>query len=388
MTAGLHYAAMKRAVVCLMLSILPAPVFAERWKTQYFYDEALESMVFEDLVFPSAQRGIAIATIVDDSGKKKPKWVSMVTSDGGAHWTQQTIYEHPRSLFFLNDSDGWMVTDDEIWFTQESGRNWKHVAWQIKPNKKIGPTPPGGVITRVAFVDLKHGFALGLQKSFYETTNGGSTWTPVLAGAQPTGSPTYTSYSHIVLDGKNGVVFGAATPPRRDDPQLPDWMEPERAAKRRQVPTLVLMLKSMDAGTTWNSETAPLFGAIASVRMAGNDGLAVFQFNESFDWPAEVYRLDARSGKTERVFREKLRVMDCALFPGTRAYIAGVYPPGKLNTVPIPGKVTVLSTTNWTDWTPMVVDYKANARSLIMAGPDAEHQWIGTDTGIILHLVP
>ena len=36
----------------------------------------------------------------------------------------------------------------------------------------------------------------------------------------------------------------------------------------------------------------------------------------------------------------------------------------------------------------MPVDYKANARSLVLAGPDAEHQWAATDTGMILWLIP
>jgi hypothetical protein len=50
--------------------------------------------------------------------------------------------------------------------------------------------------------------------------------------------------------------------------------------------------------------------------------------------------------------------------------------------------VKILSSTNLKDWTEMDVDYKAIARSLIIAGPDAEHLWVATDTGMILHLLP
>ncbi len=323
----------------------------------------------------------------DDTGRKRTRYVVLTTADGGAHWAHQNIEQSPRSIFFLNDSEGWMVTDDEIWHTAESGRSWKHAAWQIKPDKKISKIE-GGLIYRVAFVDEKHGFAVGAQKSFYETKNGGASWTPVVEGAQPTGNPSFTSYTHIIFDGPDGLVFGVSSPARRDDPRFPDWMEPERASKRRQLPTLALLLKTNDKGSTWKSETAPLFGTISSVRLRGDNGLAVFQFNQSFEWPSEVYRLDARSGKTERIYRDKLRVMDCALFDGPRAILAGVEPQGKFNTPLIPGKITVLSTTNWTDWTPMEVDYKANARSVILAGPDAANQWMATDTGMILHLVP
>ena len=41
---------------------------------------------------------------------------------------------------------GWMVTDDGLWFTEESGRSWKRIADQLKPNKKLKPSPPGGLV--------------------------------------------------------------------------------------------------------------------------------------------------------------------------------------------------------------------------------------------------
>ena len=152
---------------------------------------------------------------------------------------------------------------------------------------------------------------------------------------------------------------------------------------------LTLLVETHDGGKTWKSSTAPLFGSVISLRMAGPDGLGVFAFNESFDWPSEVYRFELGTGKSERVYREKdRRVTDASLYPGPRAFLAAVEPPGKLNTSPIPGKVKLLTSTNFTDWTEMGVDYKANARSVVLAGPDADHQWAATDTGMILHLVP
>ena len=35
----------------------------------------------------------------------------------------------------------------------------------------------------------------------------------------------------------------------------------------------------------------------------------------------------------------------------------------------------------------MPVDYRAEATTLMLAGPDAHHLWAGTDTGMILRLV-
>jgi hypothetical protein len=374
-------------IVLAAIAAVCAPAFAERWKIQYFYDESRDTMVIEDLAFPSAQRGIAVGTIVDDTGRKKSRFTALVTSDGGAHWTTQSLLEHPRSIFFLNDSQGWMVTDDAFWYTEESGRSWKRISAQIKPDKKISAIP-GGLITRVWFVNAKRGFAIGMQKAVYESKDGGVTWTPILEAAQPAGNPAFTAYTKIVFNGGVGRIMGTSTPPRRDDPNFPEWMEPERAVKRRQLPTLTLELKSSDNGETWKSESAPLFGTISSARYAGHDGLAIYQYNQSFKVPSEVYHLDDLVSSVTGVYKSDLRIMDGALFEGPRAFIAGVEPPGKLNTVPIPGKVKILTSTNWADWTEMAVDYKANARSVMIAGPDAEHLWVATDTGMILRLIP
>jgi hypothetical protein len=46
----------------------------------------------------------------------------------------------------------------------------------------------------------------------------------------------------------------------------------------------------------------------------------------------------------------------------------------------------MLSSTNLKDWVEMPVDYRAVAQSLVLAGPDAEHLWAATDTGMILRL--
>ena len=378
---------MHSRALCL-LALAASSARSESWKVQYFYDENGSTFAIEDLAFPSAKRGIAVGTIRGEGGRN-PRYTALVTSDGGQHWTQQPLSDHPRSLYFLNDSIGWMVADRGIWFTTESGRSWKKISDQRKPDKKVGPTPPGGLLTRIWFLDEKHGFAVGLQKTAVESKDGGVTWTPVEEAAKPNANPSYAMYSQIVFSGpKIGLILGQSIPPRPDDPRLPTWMEPDWAVKRRQVPTLKLELETKDAGATWSATTAPLFGDLLSLKLSGAAGLAVFGFAESFDWPSEVYFLDLHNGKNELSFHAKdRRVFDCAIFPGPVAFLAAVEPPGKLNSLPIPGQVKMLRSTNLRDWTEMSVDYKAEARSLVLAGPDAENQWAATDTGMILHLV-
>jgi len=373
-----------------------------RWTVQYFYDQDGKDLHITDLAFPSAKRGIAVGAIIDREGRK-PQFTSLVTSDGGKHWALTPLKEFPRSIFFLDESNGWMVTGESLWFTQEAGRSWIRISDQIKPNKKLADAPHGGLILRVWFLDAQHGYAVGLQKSVFETLDGGRTWKPLAEAAVPTSNPAYSLYSHIAFaDGRRGLIVGGYVPPRsagksraeRDEEgDLPDWMHPESTLHRRQQPRLTLEVDTLDGGVTWKSGTAPLLGSLVSVRLAGESGLLVFDYVDSFEWPAEVYRLNLKTGKSESVFKKKDRlVTDAAIFAGgldgegRRAFIAAVEPPGRLRSAPIPGKVRMLSSTNLKDWVEMPVDYRAVAQSLVLAGPDAGHLWAATDTGMILRL--
>lgn len=367
-----------------------------RWTLQYFYDQDGKDLHITDLAFPSAKRGIAVGAIIDRDGRK-PQFTSLVTSDGGEHWALTPLKEFPRSLFFLDESNGWMVTGDSLWFTQEAGRSWTRIADQIKPDKKLVDAPHTGLILRVMFLDAQHGYAVGLQKSVFETHDGGRTWKPLAEAAAPTSNPAYSVYSHIAFaDARRGMIAGGYTPPRtagksreeRDENgDLPDWMLPERALTRHQQPRLTLELDTRDGGTTWKSGTAPLLGSVASLHLSGENGLAVFGYADSFEWPAEVYRLDLKTGKSESVFKQKDRVVtDAAIFPDGRAFLAAVEPPGRLRSAPIPGKVRMLSSTDFKNWVEMPVDYRAVAQTMVLAGPDADHLWAATDTGMILRL--
>ena len=140
-------------------------------------------------------------------------------------------------------------------------------------------------------------------------------------------------------------------------------------------------------GFSWASSTAPLIGSLASLHVSESVGLAVWGFADSFEWPSEVYSLNLITGRSESVFKQKdRRVTDAISFPGPRAFLAAVEPSGRLHSSPIPGKVKILTSANLKDWTEMNVDYRAVARSLVLAGPDAGHLWAATDTGMILRL--
>ena len=389
-----------------MAALLPAsllhgqPNERGRWTLQYFYDQDGKDLHITDLAFPSAKRGIAVGAIIDREGRK-PQFTSLVTSDGGEHWSLTPLKEFPRSIFFLDELNGWMVTGESLWFTQEAGRSWTRISDQIKPDKKLADAPHTGLILRVWFLDAQHGYAVGLQKSVFETHDGGRTWKPLAEAAAPTSNPAYSVYSHIVFeDARWGMIAGGYAPPRtagksreerEEEGDLPEWMHPETTLHRRQQPRLTLELDTRDGGATWKSGTAPLLGSLVSARLAGENGLLVFDYADSFEWPAEVYRLDLKTGRSESAFKQKDRlVTDAAIFVDGagdgRAFLAAVEPPGRLRSAPIPGKVRMLSSTNLKDWVEMPVDYRAVAQSLVLAGPDAEHLWAATDTGMILRL--
>src|SRR3954470_18706393 len=116
---------MRRLFLVLLLCVpvlSQAPPPQPQWGMQYFYDRPKEFLAVEDMQFPSTKRGIAVGAIREGT---KEKAAMVQTSDGGATWTQSPLEELPVSLFFLNDSLGWMVTEKGLWKTTEGGRDWR-----------------------------------------------------------------------------------------------------------------------------------------------------------------------------------------------------------------------------------------------------------------------
>src|SRR2546423_241982 len=104
--------------VTWIAAVLTAPAGAQRWEKQYLSDQAKTEFDLEDIAFPSATRGIAVGVIHEGGRNRKP--VAVSTSDGGVTWSQSALDDAPGSLFFLNDSLGWLVTEKgALWQTNE-----------------------------------------------------------------------------------------------------------------------------------------------------------------------------------------------------------------------------------------------------------------------------
>lgn len=343
---------------------------APKWRVQYFYDEEKSNLNLVDLQFPSAARGMAVGTIVEGN---RQKHVAVVTSDGGAHWQLTKLDETPVSLFFLREDLGWMVTTKGLWETTEAGRNWRKL-----------PKLPGQVF-RVCFIDEKTGFAAGAKKKVFHTRDGGRSWTPVAAAAEPPGNPDYSAYTWITFTTpKNGIITGFNLPPRREQ-RLPDWLDPEAAAKRRDVPHLSYSLETRDGGATWEAKSASLFGQVTRLRYSLNGfGLGLIEYGPAFRYPAEVYRVDSKTGNSQPVYRDRrFAVTDISIDPDGGAYLAGTQVVGQVRNT-APGKVQVLHTSDFRTWREMAVDYRAVANRVVMAAVDGKNMWIATDSGMIL----
>jgi photosystem II stability/assembly factor-like uncharacterized protein len=269
-----------------------------------------------------------------------------------------------------------MITDKGMWETAESGHSWT----------KIKGAPSG--LLRVWFLDKKHGFAAGLEKRVFETTNGGDTWTLLPVAKEAQGDATFTTYGEIAFSGNNGIISGWNVPPRRGGP---DWMEPEQAAKRKQLPNLTIFLQTKDGGKTWIKGETSIFGQVTRISLSATGAaLGLIEYKDEFEYPSEVYHINLQGrGTSTSAFRQKDRaITDVRTFDDSRhGLIAGYETEGTIYRSPIPGKLKVLRSDDLDHWEEMTVDYRAVAHRAMIAGPDETHLWIATDTGMILKLV-
>jgi hypothetical protein len=386
-TVPLHLPRRLRAFIlssdfCLLTSaflvsclLTPSSAFpAEKWKLSYLYDKDNSSLVINDLQFPSPARGVA-AGYLEEKGDSKP--VTIATDDGGAHWTISKIKQVPISLFFLNDKLGWMVTPEGIWRTADAGREWREL-----------PKSPA-LLMKVYFLDESRGFAIGAHKLAFQTGDGGKTWDPIAAAAEPHTDPEYTVYNAIAFaNSKTGLIGGFSAPPRPGDSDQPDVLATKDPTARREWPHLSIMLDTRDGGKTWTSSTASMFGRIThTCFLPDGRGLGLIEFTDTFKWPSEIHLLDGTTGKSGIVYNSPDRaITDVLLLPSGTGYLAGVEVPGKLQHSPIPRKVKILRSANLSDWQEMDVDYRATAVRVMLRAAGDGSLWAATDTGIILKL--
>ncbi len=352
-----------------------APLSAQRWQMQYFYDQEKTALTINDFAFPSAKYGIAVGYIAE--GKQETP-TQLLTSDGGEHWALSKLKEMPISIFFLDDSLGWMVTTKGLWRTTEAGKNWTKL-----------PKVPGDIL-RVGFTSDKDGYAVGLRDLVLKTHDGAQTWSVVKEAADQPGDPKYSAYVWVAFaNPKVGLITGTNNPPRRFAPYFPDWLDPAATLRMREVPHLSYSLVTLDGGETWRNKSTSLLGQTSRFRLnPKGQGIGLIEYSQLMSVPSEVYMINWRtSGGSESVYKDpKISITDLWMDSDKTAYLTGIEEPGRLRDI-IPGKVVVLTSRDFSKWDRMQVDYRASAIRTMIAGPDDQHHWLATDNGMILKLI-
>ena len=337
---------------------------APRWTIQYSYDHADSNFAIENLQCPTTRHCVAAGLIDDKKGHAQGAVV--VTGDGGLHWTQYEVKERPVSLFFLNDSLGWMVTDRGLWSTMEGGRAW------AKVQSRKG-------ILQTWFLDANHGYISGLKGLVQETTDGGKTAIQLEASGQAPDQLTL-SYGIVSFQGMHGIIIGVPDP------------SPLALSNPSQSPasSKLSVLETLDGGKKWTHGAIPINGELAQLRMSSNGFVVtlILYSDPKYTVSSAVFKTSLGSQNGRAIFAERDRAAtDIALLSEGGAVLVAIEPPGNSAQVPIPGKLKILSSGNLKVWREMDVDYRAVAQHAVIAAPDAQHMWVATDTGAILSLV-
>jgi len=365
----------------LLMGSVAALGAGPRFAMQYFYDQDKSEIHLIDLKFPSAKHGMA-AGIVTEGKRVEP--TVLITTDAGGHWAVQSLKDVlpskdvPLSLYFVSETEGWMVSDKGLWFTGDFGRTWK----------KSGDLPKG--ISKVWFLTTTHGWGIGSNKQVIETTNGGVSWSPVEAAKEPPGAVATTVYSAITFVRNHGIITGWNKP--LDYYSHPEWQSPE--SRNSYGPGTTIFLETADGGKTWTSSSGAMFGQLTSVAVSpAGTSLALFEFSSRKDSkmvtlpPSEVHRMSMDTGVPDRVYRdENTQITDVALTTQGTPYLAGHELVGVVRDNPIPGKLKVLTSSDFAKWTEIPVDYRADAHRAYLVIAEDRDVWVATDTGMILKL--
>jgi hypothetical protein len=296
----------------------------------------------------------------------------VITRDGGEHWASGRPSEYPVSLFFLNDTTGWMVTGRGIWNTRDAGETWKKIR-------------SGLGYLRVFFADPLHGWLVGRRRVFEQTSDGGSRWVGVPDAAKLAALPADITFEYVNFsDPLHGTVVGEVAGPSDRSP--PAWMDPEGAHYRPPPGGGVFGGRTVDGGRTWILDAVGIHQSLLAVAFPAADRawLALAPISPTQVY-AEVTERNWSAGKSTPVYRlDGARISDLDTGPNGSLVLAAVQAPGKLADTPVPGKVRIFTGNDFSTLREETVDYRAVARRIMLASAGSE--WFAaTDTGTILH---
>ena len=111
-------------VALLVATAVSGAETGERWRVLYSHDDLNSSLVINDFKFLTLQRGVAAGFQLDKNGKIKP--ATLVSNDGGQHWTLTPIKDVPSPCSSGKaPGDGWspMTPSGAATMAAAPGRN-------------------------------------------------------------------------------------------------------------------------------------------------------------------------------------------------------------------------------------------------------------------------
>ena len=353
-----------------------SPAFARgRFAIQYHFDKDKESMKLGTLDFSSSTHGMATAVKFKDGSPRKN--LVLRTTDGGSTWSEVEIGATPYSLTVLDEANSWIVGDNRLFYSDEGGARWTR---RKLPDRKA---------LRVHFQSPERGWAFGIGNIFWETGDGGRSWQPVKESTELKLNSNNTIFAWMEFaTPKLGMLVGTSRHREEWDSYLPEWMLPERLARQRMLPGVILTVVTQDGGVTWKPNRASAFGDLVKVRMKAQRGLGLLAYDDGFDWPSEVNGFNLLTSVTTPIFRRpQIHVTDAALVGESGILLVGIEAPGRLKISALNGRVKAFYSPNASDWYDMKVDYRAEGTFARLARLGDNHFWIASDSGMILKLV-
>lgn len=369
----------------------PGDLANKRWRLRYEFrlpqmqKEAVVESRLGGITFSTERYGMAWLTTVEQARIGDPRvsfgdGYAVITRDGGTTWTPQKVSGYPIHVFALDEARCWMLTTKGLFFSNEFGADWEK---RRTPTKRLA---------RIHFLDEKHGYAFGVGKVFWHTSDGGRKWNKVPESEQLEIKSQNTWLAAMsFLNRKEGLLVGGSRPERGDMTSyldtLPTWMVPERATRKRELPSSLFAFETRDGGATWKSSVVSSFGAVSELRLRREMGFAILSFGESIEWPTEVIRLNLKSGNNEAVFRKrKYSVTDFAILDNGGLVLAGIEHTGRLRDSGIAGRMKVFWSNDLKQWVDMRVHYSAEGDRIMLARVSDNIVWAATDQGQILQL--
>lgn len=348
-----------------------------RWAVQRYVDADETAAMLNDMRFASPQRGLAVGTLAQ---KEREESQALITRDGGKTWTAVKLKDFPISLCVLDESRAFLVGRDALWFTNEGGAVWE--------KRKLPREARGKPMVRSHFTDEKRGWIFGAGKTIYSTADGGQTWEKMPESAALTLKDDNTIWTWMnFVSPQVALVVGHSAAPPRDASRFPDWMMPERAARRPLTPSTTVLGESRDGGKTWRMGVTSAFGTVTRLRTLGTRGFVIYHYGDGMDFPSEVYAIDLNNGSSKPFFRRRdLWVHDVVPLHDGGAILAAIEPPGRLRSSPVPGRLRIFYSPSGETWFEMKVDYRAAGRRAVLSRVDDRNVWVATDEGTILHL--